>query len=128
MLSRNSSKSLAQLNLRHLLVLPVNAKILAGGHLFLNLFVPLRVKDIDQFIALQLTENLQREDLNPIDQAQGVLSYFRAKQPERSYDVDGVMSELVSYDRRPEGADKGFAANVAAITQVCGISTKTLFN
>ncbi|MCX5812989.1 MAG: ParB/RepB/Spo0J family partition protein, partial [Proteobacteria bacterium] len=38
--------------------------------------VPVRVieagKELGETIALQLTENLQREDLNPIDQAKGI--------------------------------------------------------
>jgi ParB-like chromosome segregation protein Spo0J len=28
----------------------------------------------DEILAIQLTENLQREDLNPIDQAKGILT------------------------------------------------------
>ena len=40
--------------------------------------VPVRVieagKESGETIALQLTENLQREDLNPMDQAKGILA------------------------------------------------------
>ena len=38
------------------------------------------------------------------------------------------MSELVNYDRRPEGVSDVIAATVAAILQITGKSTKTLFN
>ncbi|MCX5815412.1 MAG: ParB/RepB/Spo0J family partition protein, partial [Proteobacteria bacterium] len=58
--------------------------------------VPVRVidagKESGETIALQLTENLQREDLNPMDQAKGILAFIQAKLPDKNYDVDGVMS------------------------------------
>ncbi|MCX5812482.1 MAG: ParB/RepB/Spo0J family partition protein [Proteobacteria bacterium] len=48
--------------------------------------VPVRVieegKESGETIALQLTENLQREDLNPIDQAKGIISFIQAKHPD----------------------------------------------
>ena len=68
--------------------------------------IPARILDAitqkDEILALQLTENLQREDLNPIDQARGILAYIQAKHPDKNFDADGVMSELVVYERRPE--------------------------
>jgi ParB family chromosome partitioning protein len=82
----------------------------------------------DEILAYQLTENLQREDLNPMDQAKGILAYIQAKHPDKGYDVAGVMSELVSYDRRPDGVSDAIAATVAAILEISGKSTKTLFN
>jgi ParB family transcriptional regulator, chromosome partitioning protein len=94
--------------------------------------VPVRVVDgatqQGEVIAYQLTENLQREDLNPIDQAQGILEYVQAKLPDRSYDADGVMSDLVSYDRGSAYVSEGFSATVAEILGITGKSTKTLFN
>ena len=48
--------------------------------------VPVRVietgKESGEAITYQLTENLQREDLNPIDQAKGILAYIQAKHPD----------------------------------------------
>jgi len=35
----------------------------------------------DEILAIQLTENLQREDLNPIDQAKGIFAFIQAKHP-----------------------------------------------
>jgi ParB family transcriptional regulator, chromosome partitioning protein len=80
----------------------------------------------DEILAYQLTENLQREDLNPIDQAKGILAYIQAKHPDKGYDVDGVMNELMNYDRRPEDVSKEFAATVAATIEISGKSTRTL--
>ena len=94
--------------------------------------VPVRVieagKESGETIAFQLTENLQREDLNPMDQAKGILSYIQAKLPDKNYDVDGVMSVLVSYDRRPEDLSKEIAETVSAIVEIVGKTTRTVFN
>ena len=94
--------------------------------------VPVRIieagKESGETIALQLTENLQREDLNPMDQAKGILAYIQAKHPDKGYDVNSVMNELVSYDRRPEGVSDEIAATFAAILEISAKSTKTLFN
>ena len=48
-------------------------------------YIPARILDAitrkDEILAFQLTENLQREDLNPMDQAKGILAYIQAKHP-----------------------------------------------
>jgi hypothetical protein len=56
------------------------------------------------------------------------LAYIQARHPDKNYDVDGVMSELMYYDRRPEDVSKEFAATVAATLEISGKSIKTLFN
>ncbi|MCX5807406.1 MAG: ParB/RepB/Spo0J family partition protein [Proteobacteria bacterium] len=94
--------------------------------------IPARILDAitqkDEILAFQLTENLQREDLNPIDQAKGILAFIQARHSDKNYDVDGAINELVNYDRRPDGVSDAIAATVAAILQISGKSTKTLFN
>ncbi|MCX5811236.1 MAG: ParB/RepB/Spo0J family partition protein [Proteobacteria bacterium] len=94
--------------------------------------IPVRVVNTitqkDEILAYQLTENLQREDLNPIDQAKGILSYIQAKLSDKNYDVDGVMSELIKYDRKPELVSDELVATVATALQISGKSTKTMFN
>ncbi len=93
--------------------------------------VPVRVieagKELGETIAFQLTENLQREDLNPMDQAKGILAYIQAKLPDKNYDVDGVMSDLVMYNRRPEDLPEPFASTVDAIMQIAGKAYTSLF-
>ncbi|MCX5817470.1 MAG: ParB/RepB/Spo0J family partition protein [Proteobacteria bacterium] len=94
--------------------------------------VPVRVieagKESGETIALQLTENLHREDLNPIDQAKGILAYIQAKLPDKNYDVDDIMRELVSYDRGSEYVADGFSETFSEIVQIVGKTTRTLFN
>ena len=80
----------------------------------------------DEILAYQLTENLQREDLNPIDQAKGILAYIQAKHPDQGYNLDWVMSEIVSYNRRIEDVSDEIADTVSAISEIVGKSTRTL--
>jgi ParB family transcriptional regulator, chromosome partitioning protein len=96
--------------------------------------IPARVIDVvnqkDEILAFQLTENLQREDLNPIDQAKGILAYFQARHPDTQadnvYNVDEVMSDLVSYNRSPEYVSDIFSATVAETLKISGKSIRTL--
>ncbi|MCX5817140.1 MAG: ParB/RepB/Spo0J family partition protein [Proteobacteria bacterium] len=94
--------------------------------------IPVRVVNTitqkDEILAFQLTENLQREDLNPMDQAKGILAYIQAKLPDKGYDVAGVVNELMNVMRRPDSVSEEIAATVAAILKISGKSIKTLFN
>ncbi len=81
----------------------------------------------DEILAIQLIENLQREDLNPIDQAKGILAFFQAKHPGNVYNLDGVMSELMNYDLKPESVSKEMTDTVSVISKISGKSTRTLF-
>ncbi len=94
--------------------------------------IPVRIVDAvtqqDEVLAYQLTENLQREDLNPIDQAQAILAFVQAKLPDKNYDVDRVLNELVSYDRRQDSMSEAVAVTVTAMMQIAGKSPKTLYN
>ena len=94
--------------------------------------VPARILDADtqkdETLAYQLTENLQREDLNPMDQAKGILSYIQVKLPGKGYDVAGVMSELVNYDRSPGYVSEGFSDTLSETAGIVGKSIMTLYN
>jgi len=84
------------------------------------------VTEKGEILAIQLVENLQREDLNPIDQAKGILAFIQAKHPEKNYNLDGVMSDLVSYEMRPGDISKEIADTVSAIAEISGKSIRTL--
>ena len=94
--------------------------------------IPVRILDAitqkDEILAFQLTENLQREDFNPMDQAKGILAFIQSRHLDKGYDVEGVMSDLIKYDRKPELVPDELVATVATALQISGKSTKTLFN
>jgi hypothetical protein len=70
---------------------------------------------------------LQREDLNPIDQAKGILAYIQAKHPDKNYDVDGVMSELVNCNRSPEYVPEEVSFTLKETSEISAKSYPTLF-
>ncbi|MCX5811438.1 MAG: ParB/RepB/Spo0J family partition protein [Proteobacteria bacterium] len=82
----------------------------------------------DEILAIQLTENLQREDLNPIDQAKGILAYIQAKYPDKGYNLDGVINELMNYNLKPEKVSETMTETVSVISKIAGKSTRTMLN
>ena len=94
--------------------------------------VPVRVieagKELGETIAFQLTENLQREDLNPMDQAKGILSYIQAKLPDKNYDVENLMADLVKYNMKPDSLPDEVVETVSTAAQIAGKTVRTLFN
>jgi ParB family chromosome partitioning protein len=84
------------------------------------------VNQKDEILAYQLMENLQREDLNPIDQANGIFAFIQAKHPDIVYNVDGVMSDLVKYEMKPELLSKEMVDTVSTISQISAKSTRTM--
>ncbi len=92
--------------------------------------IPVRVMNAvtqqDEILAHQLTENLLREDLNPIDQAQGIMAYLQARMPGRTYEVDGVLNDLVSYNRGSQYCSEGFSTTVVEIARIAGKSITSL--
>jgi len=92
--------------------------------------VPARVVNAvtqkDEILAIQLVENLQREDLNPIDQAKGILAFFQAKHPDKGYNLDGVMSELVNYNRSPDYVSQEVSLTVRETLEISAKSIQTL--
>ena len=93
--------------------------------------IPARILDAitqkDEILAFQLTENLQREDFNPMDQAKGILTYIQAKHLDKNYDVDGVMAELVNIQRRPDDLTEEIACTLHAIYKISAKSYSTMF-
>ncbi|MEI8173891.1 MAG: ParB/RepB/Spo0J family partition protein, partial [Deltaproteobacteria bacterium] len=92
--------------------------------------IPVRVMDAvtqkDEILAYQLTENMQREDLNPIDQAKGILAYVQTKHPDKGYNLEGLMSELVNYSRTPDYVPDAVSLTVRETVKISGKSIQTL--
>ena len=63
----------------------------------------------------------------PMDQAKGVLSLIQAKHPDKGYDVDEVMSELMRVQLSPENLSEDTIFTVNMIAQISGKSYPTLF-
>ena len=92
--------------------------------------IPARVIDAvtakDEILALQLTENLQREDLDPIDTAQAVVGYFQVRHAEEGFDVDGIINMMMNLEREPDRVKKEITDTVSVIVKISGKSLRSL--
>ena len=93
--------------------------------------MPARILDAitqkDEILAYQLTENLQREDLNPMDQAKGILSFIQLRHPDKEYDVEGVMSDLIKYNRKPDTLSEVMVSTLDTIMKISGKAYTSMF-
>jgi ParB family chromosome partitioning protein len=92
--------------------------------------VPARVIDgvsaRDEVLALQLTENLQRADLDPIDTALALVAYIQAKSGGSPVPVEEIISALITLERDPERLPQEVADIVSAIQKITGKSLRSL--
>jgi ParB family transcriptional regulator, chromosome partitioning protein len=92
--------------------------------------IPARVVDEvtakDEIIALQLTENLQRADLDPIDTAQAVVGFIQARHAGEDVEVDGIINTMVTLEREPDRVPKEVADTVSAIVNISGKSLRSV--
>ena len=92
--------------------------------------IPARVIDVvagrDEVLALQLTENLQRADLDPVDTAQAVVEYIRARHGDEAFDVDKVINTLILLEREPERVNIEIVGTVTTIQKISGKSLSSL--
>jgi hypothetical protein len=92
--------------------------------------IPARVIDAvtaeEEILALQLTENLQRADLDPIDTAQAVVGYVKARHGDEAFDTDGIINAMINMEREPDLVKKEVADTVSAIQKISGTSLRSL--
>ena len=67
-------------------------------------------------ITLQLIENLNRENLDPIDEATAYFEFLRTKIG--AIDMEGIINSIMTYERDPGRVKNEFTANFAVITKI----------
>ena len=77
-------------------------------------------------ITLQLIENLDRENLDPIDEATAYFEFLRTKIG--AIDMEGIINSIMTYERDPGRVKNEFTANFAVITKITGKSTRSMTN
>ena len=92
--------------------------------------IPARVIDVvsgrDEVLALQLTENLQRADLDPIDTAQAVVGYIKARHGDEAFDIDGIINTIILLEREPDRVKKEIVDTVSTIGKISGRSLRSI--
>ena len=89
--------------------------------------IPARVIDVvsgrDEVLALQLTENLQRADLDPVDTAQAVVGFIKVRHGDEAFDIDGIINAMILLEMGP---DRVKTEVVFTVNTICKISGKSL--
>jgi len=92
--------------------------------------IPARVIDVvsgrDEVVALQLTENLQRADLDPIDTAQAVVEYIKDRHGDEAFDTDGIINTMILLEREPARVKTEVVDTVSTIQKISGKSLRSL--
>lgn len=88
-----------------------------------RIFRDIKTQDI---LALQLIENLNREDLDPIDEANAYLEYYKSFDGNKKVTAQDLINALYTYKTR--GGEEGAAPIIGAMVQIFGSSPSTLGN
>ena len=78
----------------------------------------------DELLAIQLIKNLQREDLDPIVEANALFAFM--KERHSGTDLDGMMNILLLYNRDQNRVENDFVPTVGTITKISGKSINSL--
>jgi ParB-like chromosome segregation protein Spo0J len=84
------------------------------------------VQSGEEILTIQLIENLQRQDIDPIDKANGILAFFQNRHSEM--DLDAIMNDLILYDREDQRVPGDIVATVATISKIAGIKARSIQN
>ncbi len=90
--------------------------------------IPARVLDAIEakveILAIQLMENLQREDLDPIDTANALVSYFNACHSE--VDLDGLLNLFILYKVDVKRVKNEYVPTLGTLVKVSGKSVTSI--
>jgi ParB family chromosome partitioning protein len=111
--------------------------LLAGERRFLACLklglatIPVRilqnVQSEEEILAIQLIENLQRQDIDPIDKANGILAFFKARHGD-GMDLDQVSTVLLQYKVDPARVENEYGTTVGPIVKWSGVSISSMQN
>ena len=82
-------------------------------------------KDI---LTIQLIENIQRENLNPIEEANAYVRYYRVATGDMSAEPQKVISTIITHGKEPSRLKKEDAEIISALEKISIKSIKSVEN
>jgi len=84
------------------------------------------VQSGEEVLTIQLIENLQRQEIDPIDKANAILAFFQNRHEDM--DLEPIISALLNYDRDPQRVKNEITETVSVILKYVGMTTRTIEN
>jgi ParB/RepB/Spo0J family partition protein len=84
------------------------------------------VQSGEEVLTIQLIENLQRREIDPIDKANAILAFFRNRHGQMA--VVTLCNALLNYDRDPQRVKSEITETVSVILKYVGMTTRTIEN
>lgn len=75
-----------------------------------------------EILEIQLIENLQRKDLNAVDEATGYVNYYLTCLGKTTFELDSMSNDLYTYTTRPDKVKKEAALIINALEKIAGKS------
>ncbi|MCX5820009.1 MAG: ParB/RepB/Spo0J family partition protein [Deltaproteobacteria bacterium] len=85
------------------------------------------VQSGEEILAIQLIENLQRQDIDPIDKANGIVAFFKARHGD-GMDLDQMSTVLMQYKLDPARVENEYGPTVGPIVKLAGVSISSMQN
>jgi hypothetical protein len=85
-----------------------------------------QVRDQAEIIEIQMIENFQREDIDPIDMGNAFVDFIKVKHDNPEFDQ--ILNNIISYGIDPGRVDPAFASTVDAIAKNSGKSRASIKN
>ncbi len=78
----------------------------------------------EEIMVMQMMENLQREDLNPLDEAKAYYNFYKLKSGGKNIEPQDMINNIISYYNRPDKVERKTADILSAIEKTSGKSMK----
>jgi len=77
-----------------------------------------------EIMTIQLLENLQRKDLNPVDEARAFYDYYAIRTGKKDVDPQEIVSHIITFSSKPESVEKELSDILSEIVKIAGKSIK----
>jgi ParB family chromosome partitioning protein len=80
----------------------------------------------EEVLTIQLIENLQRQEIDPIDKANAILAFFQNRH--EGMDLDGIINNLILYGREDQRLPDEIVETVSTISKITGATSRSIQN
>lgn len=85
-----------------------------------------QVQDQAEIIEIQMIENFQREDIDPIDMGNAFTDFIKARHKDAEFDQ--ILNNIISYGIDPTKVENAFASTLDAVVKHAGKSIVSIRN